>query len=59
MSKPKPKSTVRISFTVIDESGKETLSRDFFVPFEKSRALDSLLYLMQHRMRPKSFMRLP
>lgn len=38
MSKPKPKSTVRISFTVIDESGEETLNRDFFVPFEKIKS---------------------
>lgn len=35
MSKPKIKNTVRISFTVIDDNGDETLSRDCFVPFEK------------------------
>ncbi|NPE52401.1 hypothetical protein E0I03_15345 [Dickeya dadantii] len=35
MSSPKPKNTVRISFTVIDEDGEETLSRDYFVPFEQ------------------------
>lgn len=35
MSKPKPKNTVRISFTVIDEQGEETLNRDYFVPFEQ------------------------
>ena len=35
MSKPKPKSTVRISFTVIDESGEETLNRDYFVSFKE------------------------
>ncbi|MED5734148.1 hypothetical protein [Enterobacter ludwigii] len=33
MSKPKPKNTVRISFTVIDENGEETLNRDYFLPF--------------------------
>lgn len=35
MSNPKPKNTVRISFTVIDENGEETLNRDYFVPFQK------------------------
>lgn len=29
------KNAVRISFTVIDENGDETLNRDYFVPFEK------------------------
>ncbi|MDU7329446.1 MAG: hypothetical protein E7L34_21400, partial [Klebsiella pneumoniae] len=31
----KIKNTVRISFTVIDEKGEETLNRDYFLPFEK------------------------
>ncbi|HDG8070789.1 TPA: hypothetical protein PCO50_000961 [Klebsiella pneumoniae] len=35
MSKAKIKNTVRISFTVIDENGEETLNRDYFLPFEK------------------------
>jgi len=35
MNSPKPKNTVRVSFTVIDEHGEETLNRDYFVPFEK------------------------
>ncbi|HFT8655597.1 TPA: hypothetical protein ACGSTA_001156 [Enterobacter cloacae] len=35
MSKPKQKNTVRISFTVINEKGVETLSRDCFVSFEE------------------------
>ncbi|WP_448309806.1 hypothetical protein [Pantoea sp. PGP6] len=35
MNIPKPKNTVRISFTIINESGEETLSRDLFVPLEK------------------------
>ncbi|WP_226052661.1 hypothetical protein [Dickeya chrysanthemi] len=35
MSIPKPKNTVRISFTVIDENGEETLSRDYFLPFKQ------------------------
>ncbi|WP_439412795.1 hypothetical protein [Enterobacter ludwigii] len=35
MSKPKLKNTVRISFTVIDGEGEETLSRDYFVSFEE------------------------
>lgn len=29
------KNAVRISFTVIDENGNETLNRDYFVPFEQ------------------------
>ncbi|CAM6490540.1 hypothetical protein [Enterobacter intestinihominis] len=35
MKKLKLKNTVRISFTVIDENGEETLNRDYFVPFEQ------------------------
>ncbi|ECD9611585.1 hypothetical protein FNZ18_19795 [Salmonella enterica subsp. salamae] len=31
----KTKNAVRISFAVIDENGDETLSRDYFVPFEQ------------------------
>lgn len=35
MSNTRLKNTVRISFTVIDDNGDETLSRDYLVPFEK------------------------
>ena len=35
MSKAKINNTVRISFTVIDENGEETLNRYYFLPFEK------------------------
>ncbi|ELW2864880.1 hypothetical protein QMI71_003198 [Salmonella enterica] len=31
----KTKNVVRISFTVIDENGDETLNRDYFMPFEQ------------------------
>lgn len=38
MTTPAPKNTIRISFTVIDENGKETLSRDHFVSFTEIKA---------------------
>lgn len=35
MNTPLPKNTVRISFTVIDENGEESLKRDYFLPFDQ------------------------